>query len=81
VNAVNPGSIATDRLQIRIRNYARDKNISVEEAAKQLPREMKIFRFGDPVEIARVVAFLASPQASYIQGVILDVDGGATRAL
>jgi NAD(P)-dependent dehydrogenase (short-subunit alcohol dehydrogenase family) len=81
VNAVNPGSIATDRLQIRIRNYARDKKIPVEEAAKQLPREMKIFRFGDPAEIARAVAFLASPQASYIQGVILDVDGGATRAL
>jgi 3-oxoacyl-[acyl-carrier protein] reductase len=81
VNAVNPGSIATERLQIRIRNYARDKNITVEEAARQLPHEMKIVRFGDPEEIARAVAFLASPQASYIQGTILDVDGGATRAL
>jgi 3-oxoacyl-[acyl-carrier protein] reductase len=81
VNAVNPGSIATERLQIRIRNYARDKNITVEEASRQLPQEMKIARFGDPDEIARAVAFLASPQASYIQGTILDVDGGATRAL
>jgi len=81
VNAVNPGSIATERLQIRIRNYARDKKIAVEEASRQLPQEMKIARFGDPDEIARAVAFLASPQASYIQGTILDVDGGATRAL
>lgn len=81
VNAINPGSIATDRLQIRIRNYAKTNDISLEEAEKRLPREMKIERFGEPQEIARAVAFLASEQASYIQGAILDVDGGATRAL
>jgi 3-oxoacyl-[acyl-carrier protein] reductase len=81
VNAINPGSIATERLQIRIKNYAKEKGIDLEEASKQMPREMKIARFGDPAEIARAVAFLASPQAAYIQGAILDIDGGATRTL
>jgi NAD(P)-dependent dehydrogenase (short-subunit alcohol dehydrogenase family) len=81
VNAVNPGYIATERLQIRIRNFAREKNITLEEAKKRMPGEMRIARFGDPAEIARAVAFLASPKAAYIQGAILDVDGGVTRAL
>jgi NAD(P)-dependent dehydrogenase (short-subunit alcohol dehydrogenase family) len=81
VNAINPGSIATERLQTRIQTYAKQKNIDLDEALRRMPREMKIARFGDPAEIARTVAFLASPQAAYIQGAILDVDGGATRTL
>jgi|SRR5688572_23431210 len=81
VNAINPGSITTERLQTRLKTYATENNIDLDEAVKRMPREMKIARFGDPAEIARVVAFLASSQAAYIQGVILDVDGGATRAL
>lgn len=81
VNAINPGSIATERLQVRIQNYAKANNFSLEEAANRLPREMRIERFGEPEEIGQAVAFLASQQAAYIQGAILDVDGGATRAL
>lgn len=81
VNAINPGSIATDRLQTRIRNYAKEHDIDIEEAGKRMPSEMKIARFGEPQEIARTVAFLASPQAAYIQGALLDVDGGSTRTL
>ena len=81
VNAINPGSIATDRLQTRIRNYAKENDLDLDEALKRMPPEMKIARFGDPAEIGRAVAFLASPQTAYIHGAILDVDGGATRTL
>lgn len=81
VNAVNPGAIATERLQVRIRNFAGEQGISEAEAAVKLPRSMGIARFGEPAEIARAVAFLASPQAAYLQGAVIDVDGGQTRTL
>ncbi|HEX6956925.1 MAG TPA: SDR family oxidoreductase [Ferrovibrio sp.] len=81
VNAINPGTIATERLQVRIRSFAKEHGISEAEAAQRMPRAMGVARFGEPAEIARAVAFLASPQAAYLQGAVIDVDGGLTRTL
>ena len=81
VNAINPGSITTDRLQMRVRAYAKEHNLDEAAAAIELAKAQGVTRFGVPDEIARTVAFLVSPQASYINGAILDVDGGQTRAL
>jgi NAD(P)-dependent dehydrogenase (short-subunit alcohol dehydrogenase family) len=81
VNAINPGSIATDRLRARLREFAAEEKIDLAAAEAQMAKAFKIARFGEPAEIARAVAFLASPQSSYCQGAIVDVDGGATRTL
>lgn len=81
VNAINPGAVVTDRLQLRIQRLAADKGIDEATASAELARDMKIARFGEPTEIASLVAFLASPQAAYCQGTIIDADGGQTRTL
>ena len=81
VNAINPGTIATDRLQRRIQTVAAEQGLDYESAAKAMVQKMGVTRFGTPAEIAQAVTFLASSAASYCQGAILDVDGGETRTL
>lgn len=81
VNTINPGAIATERLQRRIKTVAAEKGLDDEAAAKVMVQKLGIVRFGTPEEIGRSVAFLASPASSYCQGAILDVDGGETRTV
>ena len=42
---------------------------------------MGVARFGEPEDVADAVAFLASDRAAYIQGAVIDIDGGLTRTL
>ena len=81
VNAINPGSIATDRLQTRVKTFAAERGGDPATAAREMAHGMRIERFGKPAEIASIVAFLASQHAAYVNGAIIDVDGGATRTL
>lgn len=62
VNAVAPGFIRTDMTQ--------DLN------EKELKNLIPMQRFGEPQEVADAVAFLTSPQASYITGTVLSITGG-----
>jgi 3-oxoacyl-[acyl-carrier protein] reductase len=81
VNAINPGLIATDRLQARIDQLAAAHNLDPAAAATAMARNLGIPRIGQPAEIAAAVAFLASSASAYCQGSILDIDGGLTRTL
>ena len=81
VNAINPGSIQTDRLAARIERTAKETGQAIEAAERHMTEKMGIARFGTPDEIANLVAFLASERASYLQGAIIDADGGLTRTL
>jgi NAD(P)-dependent dehydrogenase (short-subunit alcohol dehydrogenase family) len=81
VNAINPGSIATERLQTRIQTVASARGLDTDTASLEMAKSLGISRFGQPEEIADVVAFLLSSRSSYMQGAILDVDGGQIRTL
>jgi len=81
VNAINPGRIETDRLKINSERLAREGGISAEEALERLRKACGIARFGKPKEIAAVVAFLASANADFFQGSLVDVDGGELQSI
>jgi NAD(P)-dependent dehydrogenase (short-subunit alcohol dehydrogenase family) len=81
VNCINPGSIRTDRLTGRIATVMKERGLDAEQAAAALAADTGVSRFGEPEEIAEIVAFLAGPGASYVQGTIMDVDGGWVRAV
>lgn len=81
VNNVLPGFTNTQRLQNIISAKAQKATVSTAIMASQMKASVPMQRFGTAKEIANAVAFLASPAASYINGINLPVDGGRTKSL
>ncbi|MFQ5650400.1 MAG: SDR family oxidoreductase [bacterium] len=81
VNNVLPGATKTARLQALIEDRAESTGQSTDRVAEEWKAAIPTGRFAEPEELAYAVAFLASPSASYINGINLPVDGGRTLCL
>jgi len=82
VNAVQPGRIATDRLIELDTVTAKSTGKSLEEVRANWEKTViPLGRYGRPDEFAAAVVFVASPKASYITGVSLQVDGGLLMSM
>jgi 3-oxoacyl-[acyl-carrier protein] reductase len=81
VNNVLPGATNTIRLQQIAEVKSEKTGHSVPSIFEEMALESPMKRIAEPEEIANAVAFLASPAASYINGINVPVDGGRTKSL
>jgi NAD(P)-dependent dehydrogenase (short-subunit alcohol dehydrogenase family) len=81
VNAVNPGSIRTDRYRRMLEARAAHEGTDVDTAERKMIENARTTRIGEPEDIAGLVAFVVSPEGRFLQGALIDMDGGATKVI
>jgi len=81
VNSVLPGPVMTGRRRSYLEHWALSHDMTVEEATAKFPKEAGIARYGEPEEIAELMAFLVSPAARWMTGTTLRMDGGEVKSV
>ncbi len=81
VNNVLPGFTQTERLDALVAANAARSGTTPAALAERMRNDIPLRRFADPRETAAAVVFLASPEAAYITGVSLPIDGGRISAI
>jgi len=81
VNSVLPGPVMTGRRRSYLEHWAPLHNMTVEQATANFPKEAGIARYGEPEEIAELMAFLVSPGARWMTGSTLRMDGGEVKSI
>ncbi len=81
VNTLLPGRIDTPRIERLDAARAAANGIAPDQARAEAVASIPVGRLGTPEEFGAVAAFLASPQAAYVTGSLIRLDGGAVRAI
>lgn len=81
INTVCPGYTLTKRQEELSRARSAEKHMSMEEYLADSAKNIPVGRLGKPEELGDVVAFLASENASYINGANIVVDGGQAKGI
>lgn len=81
VNNILTGNFDTERLKQLFELQATAKGVLLEEIYTQAKNDIPMQRLGNPQEMANLVAFLASSQASYLTGATIPIDGGLLKSV
>jgi 3-oxoacyl-[acyl-carrier protein] reductase len=79
--AVNPGPVRTERWTGLVQAMARDMKLSFEEADKLAPASIPLGRIAESEEVANLVTYLASDLAFFVNGTMIEIDGGQDKVL
>jgi NAD(P)-dependent dehydrogenase (short-subunit alcohol dehydrogenase family) len=81
VNSVNPGTVRTDRLKLRLSSTMKEQGIDLATAERRFIESSGVTKIGEPEDIAALVAFVVGPEGRFLHGSLIDVDGGATKTV
>lgn len=81
VNTVSPGAVMTGRRLGMLQRAAEARGVGLDAAKAQFLSGAGIARFGEPQEIAELMAFLTNPKARWLTGTVLRMDGGEVKSV